>query len=96
MVYFNNTVLKVIIIFSYCDNVKSCVGLKNLLLCFLKIKILVLIRYIFSQLQGCFCSFLWYLDKNPSKQLNSQVKIIVRAMLNMHYAFKTSSHNGAF
>ena len=83
MVYFNNTVPKVTsVIFSYCDSVKSNVGLKNLLLCFLKIRILVLTKCIFSQLQGCVCCFLWYLDKNPSKQLNHQVKIIVRAMLN--------------
>ena len=82
IVYFNKVIIT---IFSCCDNVRSYVGLKNLLLCFLKIRILVLIKCIFSQLQGCFRCFLWYLDKNPSKELNHQVKIIVRAILNRYF-----------
>ena len=54
------------------------VGLKNLLLCFLKIRILVLIKC-------CLRCFLCYLDKNPSNQFNHQLKIIVRAMLKMYF-----------
>ena len=86
MVCFINAVPKVIIvIFSYCGYVKSNVGLKNLVLCFQKIRILELIKCIFSQFQGCFRCFLWYLVKNPSKQLNHQVKIIVKTMLIMYF-----------
>ena len=85
MVCFNNTAPKVIIIiFSYCDNVKSNFGLKNFLL-FLKSQDFSIDQMHFLRTSRLFSSLLWYLDKNPSKQLNRQVKIIVRAMLNMYF-----------
>ena len=39
----------------------------------------------FLQTSRLFSLLLWYLDKNPSKQLNRQVKIIVTAVLNMYF-----------
>ena len=77
MVYFNNTMPKfIIIIFSYCGNSKS--WFKKTIAMFLK-------NQDFSIDQMLSSLFLCYLDKNPSNQLNHQLKIIVSAMLNMYF-----------